>query len=437
MRYRDGRSDSGLQDRLSDLREISRLVFDRYLHDAIGAVVGLAASDFGKQYVDRKLLEQVYSLKRIKFRGALVEAVDEHLTLKGDEHEFANDLTSRLWDEFIGVSYSQFLNDFEPRLQYAFAGRAPGDKTYRDHYLHQFQVFLLGLPVLDLYYDAFAEKYEYPEETWLLAASFHDVAYPVQLYDSWSRDFFKDALKVSVGSTNVDLEKYFVKESFLTSVGYVLNAFCAAHHHFKLESNWLAHQHALVSFFYDKITAARNHGILSSVALLKLALEDSNRKRLVEKFEREPEEIMTELVAPAALSIALHEADIWHGLREIVGLPQAGDSALSSIKFSRDPMSFLLVFCDSTHEWGRPSRRLRSKRLPSFRLKGYVCSDSHVCLELWSPKVLKTDPGFQHKQEELRELQVLLEHDVEMSFSVSLKDMNANGEEFDMSGPQA
>lgn len=412
------------------------LLFDGYIHQAIDAVVGLSPGDFGKQYIDRALLEQVYALERLSYRGELVAAVDRHLTLKGDEHEFADDLLSALWDNHIGVSYSQFLNDFEPRLQYAFGGRAPGDKTYRDHYLHQFQVFLLGLPVLDKFYDAFKAKCEYPEEAWLLASSFHDVAYPVELYDRWSESFFQDALKVSVGSTNVDLEKCFVKQNLLTSVGYVVNALCSTHHQFKLECNWLAHQHALVEFFYDKITEARNHGILSSVALLKLALEDDNKKKLEEKFGRSSETVIADMVAPAALSIALHEAKIWHGLRDLKGLPQAGASALASIQFGLDPLSFLLVFCDSVHEWGRPSKRESTKRLPAFRLREYSCTDSRVSLELWSPEVRKTDRRFKAKQDELRELQDLLQHDLTATFSVALKDMDSNGEEFDMTGPE-
>ena len=62
---------------------------------------------------------------------------------------------------------------------------------HRDHYLHQFQVFLMGSCILDKLLDL-----NHPDiisntkidVQWLIASSFHDMAYPLQLYEDWAKN---------------------------------------------------------------------------------------------------------------------------------------------------------------------------------------------------------------------------------------------------------
>ena len=66
------------------------------------------------------------------------------------------------------------------------------DPRYRDHFIHQFQVFLSGLPIFEKYYDSIHDTYKEVlgnkikiDFSWLLAATFHDIGYLVQQFDKW------------------------------------------------------------------------------------------------------------------------------------------------------------------------------------------------------------------------------------------------------------
>ncbi len=160
------------------------------------------------------------------------------------------------------------------------------------------------------------------------------MAYPVQLYDSWSKKFFEKVLGISdVGAS--DLRSQFIDKTLLSCMGYLINSLLKTHRGETLQGNWLADEEKLVKFFYEEITMVKHHCIIGSVSLLKKAIG-------VKKTE-----LLKDVFIPAALAVALHHENIWQKLKK--------DHELSMIEFDKDPMSFLLLFCDCVQEWGRPT----------------------------------------------------------------------------------
>ena len=130
------------------------LFLDNRVHDAISAVIGYKQEELGKGYIDLKILFAVSHLEKISFREELKRLVSTQLSEKNDEYFFASEVFQQLWEDYLTIPYSNFLEIFEPSLQYISAEKVKmGEKAYRDHYLHHFQVFLLGLLIIDAQYD--------------------------------------------------------------------------------------------------------------------------------------------------------------------------------------------------------------------------------------------------------------------------------------------
>jgi len=311
---------------------------DLFVREAIDAVAGRTPTQAGKRFIDRELLEHVFSLKHVSYTAKLKEMVTAHLINKGDYKEFVRNTFSALWQEYFPkMDFSKFLDDADLPL-YLILARST--QPYRDHYLHQFQVFLVGSCILDRLMEIKQpDIIENPniDKQWLIAASFHDMAYPLQLYEEWAKEFFKESLDIpDLGQ--LDIKSYFVDRSLLSSVGFVINALCSKHFDRHLEGNWLYDEKELILFFNDRISRTKHHCILSSLYLLKQA-QSKNPKLVIDYF------------AQPALSIVLHHYD---QVFKDLGLPRKKDIAwknlqkakreLSILEFKTDPLTFLLMF---------------------------------------------------------------------------------------------
>ena len=322
---------------------------DLFVREAIDAVAGRTSMQAGKRFIDRDLLEHVFSLKHVSYAAKLKEMVTAHLLKKGDDYDFVRNTFSALWQMYFPkMDYSKFLHDAELPLYHILA---PNREPYRDHYLHQFQVFLLGSCILDRLMDINQPDIANNpniDKQWLITSSFHDMAYPLQLYEDWAKGFFEESLNIpDLGK--LDIKSYFVDRSLLSSTGFIVNALCEKYFGRQSEGNWIDQEKELFLFFYDRISRTKHHCILSSLYLLK----QSNLKY--------PKRVL-ELFAPSALAIVLHHYDqvfkklppndkAWKDLEK-------AERVLHSLEFKTDPLTWLLMFCDSAQEWGRPTLEL-------------------------------------------------------------------------------
>lgn len=410
---------------------------DRYVHDSVYATTRVYPVQFEKRYVDAKLLHKMFELVNISYGEQLLSAISKHLSDKGSEYEFVRDLFSELWKTHIGIDYNDFLETFDPALQHVFAKTRKEEGIYRDHYIHQFQVFLLGLYMIDKLYDDVVKKSkcEKPEINWLMISSFHDIAYPIQLYDQWSREFFKEVFDVEEDMARIEIKSKFVEQSFMNCTNCLIAKLCSVFHTKKLEGDWLAEKKALLGFFYKSITEAKNHCILSGVSLLK-AVRDKY-KDTIAISGMTYDQICTDIIVPSALAITLHDKDVWGELRKKEIWEQAKEKVpLPVLKFDDDPLSFLLIFCDSIQEWGRPSQSEageKDRKSKTFFLRDLQYDPKKgFDVTIWTPKHKKTEKFFKDKKIELGEIEDFLQQPSGVKFAIRLKDKKDIGEDFEM-----
>jgi len=345
---------------------------------------------------------------------------------KYSEYDFVNNTFKALWlDRNLG-DYEDFLRISEPHLYHL---SLTGEKPYRDHYIHQFQVFITGLCIIDM----LRQNNDFQlcneiDEQWLIAASFHDMAYPLQNYDDWAKKFFLDSLGIpEIGVS--DIKSHFVEKSLMSSLGFLVTELCKKHFNVAdLSGNWLHQERGLIRFLHGRITELKHHCLLSSLFLLKKAAVDK-------------EELLSTLFAPAALAIALHHHDkVWtkQGKEDEVFDCLPPNRKLTKIDFIKDPLTFILMYCDNSHEWGRPKHLDEAKyaeEFKSFTLKQFTMSKSQCVVSIKAPNSSQTDDIWVFKCGGLQILQKLLVPPPGLRFNIELKDKSETPMNFEMHGP--
>jgi len=297
-----------------------------------------------------------------------------------NDYDIALDLIRRLWKSY-GLMYPEFQRGFEPVLLL--------NPKYRDHFLHQLHVFLMGCFIIDkMYKDKSVSAFEQEfgnriEDMWLLASTYHDYNYNIQNYNDWIATFFKNTLFLDKNPSQLRLDECYVKEDYMFKTKELCDAF------------GLNVDRTTLLFFYEKIIIKKNHGLLGALSLLKLI----DRKR--------PKKIKKESLMSAAKAIALHDEDIWMHFSGRIGSQPDQDEALKKIisdfskkthlkhlKFDDDPLSFLLIFCDTIQEWGRVGRDYEET---AARLDDIGVSDDHV----WANISVRDEEAFNKKKDEI------------------------------------
>jgi len=153
--------------------------------------------------------------------------------------------------------------------------------------------------------------------------------------------------------------------------------------------------------------------------------------------ERTFDDILKDFFVPSALAIALHDKQVWQQLRKESNR-DSPPRILRNMEFEKDPLSFLLIFCDNLQEWGRPSKSRVEKdgeREMRFYLRG-IDGDSETGLNvtIWTPGHTKSEQFFVDKQDELRSMQFFLKQPSDKKFAARLEDTQHEGEDFVMQG---
>ena len=91
--------------------------------------------------IDREILNSVLKVENIHYQDELFKLINKHLTDKGDDYDFTKNCFQTLWTSNFNEDYPLTLKDLEALLQQFFP-------TYREHFIHQLQVFLLGAIIL-------------------------------------------------------------------------------------------------------------------------------------------------------------------------------------------------------------------------------------------------------------------------------------------------
>jgi len=273
--------------------------FEQYILEAVEAIAEIPSEQIGKRYIDRQLIDGVLELHNIPCLTECLDLVHDHLSEKNDDYKFAGECFGKLWHNTFGIKFPTTLEDYEQFLRRFFP-------QYREHFVHQFQVFLFGMIILDYLLEdpsilfengGSKEEKENLLKGWLLTSSIHDFTYPLQKYDKWSEEFFQQQLDIDNPPRFLDLSGIYVEKTFLSRVELLLS---------NLEKD-LAKADPLEKagflneirrFFYYGIAEKKNHGLMGSSYLLK-------------KFEKRSNDEVSKIVLPAAVASAIHDNEIW------------------------------------------------------------------------------------------------------------------------------
>jgi len=334
----------------------------------------------------------------VTYKEELKKLASDYRQEARDDYQIALDTIKKLWVEVSGVKYPEIQRQLEDILL-----RNP---EYRDHFLHQFQVFLLGAYIIDKLYDhkekcitEFKESYECGiENAWLLASTYHDFNYSIQEYDFWIKEFFSHALSISQNTkcslSPLNLDVAFIRENFLLKTQEICEVL-------NLKMNDI-----VMNFFYEEATTERNHGLLSALSLLKL-FENTTQNKINHSG-----------LIQAAVAIALHDESIW---KAFSGRGENDDSEwnrnfaeetfLKNQEFKKYPLAFLLIFCDTVQEWGRVGKNYRESKP---RLEDVTLGSNEILLTL----SVGDDNPYERKTHEIHRVAKFLK---DQRFAIELK----------------
>ena len=313
--------------------------------------------------LSRNLLHKMTSLTdEVIYKEDILTFCDEYITQRLDDYEIVVKWVKKLWENHLSLTQTassfDFYKEFESILKL--------DREYRDHFLHQFQVFLLGTLILDGIFHKFQDSYKKPFDhlsensvfkSWLITSTFHDFAYPLERYTKWNDELFERLLNLKESPTKIGFEKITTEKNFLEyldQIDHLISCYKTPGSKWCFKKPYTTNEN-LRRFLLNKIVHERNHGVLSSLALLK--------KSGSEQIQISDETMSTEIY-PAAVAIAIHDEGIWQPFRGKIPSWRKESceweeefkkcNYLNHLDFSNQPLSFLLIFCDTAQEFGRP-----------------------------------------------------------------------------------
>lgn len=240
------------------------------------------------------------------------------------ENKLILSLLTELWNSSEKKPLFEEINNFEHILL--------RDKKYRDHFIHSFNVFLMGYYILNKIkkygeIDNILKRSNSPDLTWMLASTFHDIAYPLQNIDYWINDILNifiginPHISISISNLMPPIYDHFLQQISRENRG-------------PLRAMAETNDNLIDWKFYNTLTEKmyeKDHGVYGGVILAhKLAIRDG----FYERPNRQGDFSRNHL--PACHAICCHTLDY-------------------AIHFRKHPYAFLLKLCDEIQDWGRPS----------------------------------------------------------------------------------
>ena len=297
------------------------------------------------RHIPKVLLDQMDGLGHISYRKDLfgfASSYGQHsFSDLDEEYEEVYEFCHGLLDRTQGKQIAGAL-EISKRLEVM---RRLQDPTYRDHFIHSVQDFLLGAVILDQFYDLLKTWYSPKlcktsttsvEASWLLTSIFHDRTRALE-----SREWLGEE------------DGYTITQSFAFADEY-LTCLASVYGHLRKGRDlckWRYKRckpsdHELRDILHEWYKK-QNHGVLSAMTLLKRVKETHNGA-------------VPSHCAAASLAIAMHDTKPRRMLRK---------RGIFPIRMDRFPISCLLLYCDAIQEWGRPrSDAVESTRLTRIEL---------------------------------------------------------------------
>lgn len=331
-----------------------------------------------KGHIPKKLLDYVGNFQNISYRAILKDFVSNYGKLKKgkniskEEYDLVDKTVKKIFDN------KQFHYSSEPYLRLKYY--EPLLSGTREHYLHSFQVMLMGCVVIDKYYGEFVKYYKniFPNERdfsieyiWLMVSIFHDIGYPSQKANNLIGELYGYNEEISITGLDKIADKEDYRQAAMQLQSFIRHCCCK-----KIKNNWAPEMlddedPSIKDILRDHLIKQRSHGVTSCFQFLTRILRES--KAASKRISRP---LIVTHVIPAVASIALHDTGIWDKFRKLKIFP---------IHMTRFPFAVLLIFLDSLHDWKRNNL---SEEIPEFAIfDGFVFANN--CVEV---KVYWNDP---------------------------------------------
>lgn len=232
-------------------------------------------------------------------------------------------------------------------------------EQYRDHFMHQFHIFVLGYIILNFIgIDKITEQInkklsrtlKYKDiiisstnvlRAWVLISFFHDITYIIQEYNTGIREFLGNQLKV-------DFPIYINWNHILSDrFGYANHLKNLCDIFTSTEEQTLTNQQELLGRYFQSIEFNQDHGVFSSLLLMEQLIPHIENELQIGKINEHDAKLAEVEIYLAALAISIHNPYIFIPLKEGVN---------PKLSFESFPLEFLLVYCDTAQEWGRKKR---------------------------------------------------------------------------------
>lgn len=324
------------------------------------------------------LLDYIKTLNYISYKSILKSFASKYLELrKGKdisdaEYDLVDKTIKKIFDN------KKFHYSSEPYLRLKYY--EPLLTGTREHYLHSFQIMLMGCVVIDKYYQEFIKYYKniFPHEKdfdigyiWLMVSIFHDIGYPSQKANNLIGEQYGYTEEISITGLEKIAEKVDYRQAAIQMQSFIRHCCCK-----KIKNNWVPEimedeDSEIQDVLREYLINRRSHGVTSCFQFLSRILRES---RVASERANRP--LIVTHVIPAVASIALHDCRIWDNFRKLNVFP---------INITRFPFAVLLIFLDSLHDWKRNNL---SEEIPEFAIfDGFTFTDN--CVEV---KVYWADP---------------------------------------------
>ena len=304
------------------------------------------------------LQEQIKNLNNINCKERIKNFINNKHSIETTEKSVLN-FIPELWEFYKPTFGNRPLNALK-KFELFNTKILSEIPFYRDHFIHQFVVFLIGLCVLDkieykfLYSKAYAPynnniKREDVEAAWFLTSLFHDVAYPLQTANKW----FWNILDIFIADSATKKYATIPVDSILFSADYLDSIDLLVNFHLnslKRDENNLRRTIIDVLSKRPLSSEGLDHGIMGALMLL------SDKRFELEK------------ILPCSSAIALHNKLCEH--RDV-----------DNVVFEKHPLAFLLIYCDLLHEWGRSLEQFQegnSEKNPMLLKMVYIEKNTNI-----------------------------------------------------------
>ena len=255
-----------------------------------------------------------------------------------DKYKLVLDKIKKLW---VKSEKETGLFDTVEKFEEVLKGMR--DRDYRDHFIHSFNVFLLGYYILNRLDMTQSESMSNDVDlSWMLAATFHDVAYTIQEMEFWVNQLIWEFLGINPNlSINVAQILPITYPDFMKIISSWHKGHCqSALEYYRIDSiDW-----TFLNEMNASLTQRKDHGVLGALMLAHLLAIRHGflpREGVYGNFLYNH--------VPACHAISVHH--------------------MSAVKvsFEKHPLAFLLILCDELQDEGRP--RARGKREESDTIK--------------------------------------------------------------------